>query len=158
MDTTATEQPLKVCRHCSVASRTEADTCPSCGKPYERQLWRWRWWMAIPIVVLAFAGGYYGLSELIWDDEEATTITESQAMAVPDNTTEDQLAARLGGIEPAIVRSRKAGAGKITCHYYKLDEEDAVWEFCFTADKALVTSVKVGGEGGVTPIPPGANP
>src|SRR5688572_23918531 len=66
MEGRAEEIPLKVCRHCSVASRTNSDECPSCGGSYERRSFRWRWGYVLPIVALAFAGGYFGLSELVY--------------------------------------------------------------------------------------------
>jgi hypothetical protein len=152
---TGTDLPLKVCRHCSVASRTDASSCPNCGRSYARgglslPRFEWRGWLAIPIIALAFAIGYFGLSELVWDDEEADTITQTQAEQVPDATARDELAAELGGLEPSFTRSRRADGDRLDCLYYALDEEGAAWEFCFR-DEALVTSVKVGGEGGLTP-------
>ena len=82
MESETSQLPLKVCPHCSVASRTEADVCPSCGKPYVRRPLRWRWWLVIPIVVLAFGVGYGG--RLLFDNgsDESGTITTQQARAV----------------------------------------------------------------------------
>jgi uncharacterized paraquat-inducible protein A len=59
--------PLKVCPHCSVATRTEAAECPSCGSPYARRGARrppWRWWMLVPVAVVAF-GAAYGITVLV---------------------------------------------------------------------------------------------
>src|SRR5215211_3701265 len=90
-------KPLKVCRHCSVASRTDAATCPSCGRPYERHIWPWgwRWWFAIPIVVLAFAVGYFGISKLI-EDDDPPGVTAQDAGAVEPGVTQAELEDELG--------------------------------------------------------------
>jgi hypothetical protein len=69
------EHPLKVCPHCSLASRTDSETCPNCGKSYVRgrPSLRWSWWFAIPIVAAAFLIGYFGISQLIDGDEDGIT-------------------------------------------------------------------------------------
>jgi hypothetical protein len=137
------ETPLKVCPHCSVASRTDADTCPSCGKPYARGRggWGWSWWLAIPIVAAAFLVGYFGISQL-FDDEESEGITVEQAEEVPASVTPTELADALDGESPTLEQSTAPGT---TCSYYGLsDEEDAVWEFCFR-DEKLDSSRRVPG-------------
>lgn len=55
----AEQGPLKICRHCSVASKTDADDCPACGKPYSRQF-NWKIWLAVGIVIVAFFVGFGG--------------------------------------------------------------------------------------------------
>src|SRR5918998_5118809 len=100
MDTPSQEIPLKICRHCSVASRTESETCPSCGRSYERRSFRWRWWYALPIVVLAFAGGYFGLSQLVYDDEDPAGLTLEEARALSDASPPSDLEAVVDGERP----------------------------------------------------------
>ncbi|MGH2989913.1 MAG: hypothetical protein ACRDMA_08620 [Solirubrobacterales bacterium] len=133
MEGQPTETPLKVCPHCSVASRTDADTCPSCGKPYVRGRggWGWSWWLAIPIVAAAFLVGYFGISQL-FDDEEPEGITVEQAEAVPEGVAPSGLAGELDGESPAYEQSRPGGS----CSYYPLsDQPEPVWEFCFRGEK-----------------------
>jgi hypothetical protein len=160
------ETPLKVCPHCSVASRTDADACPSCGKPYARRGLRlslpsrWHWWYAIPIVAAAFAIGYFGISQLVDDDSEpeAGAITPEQAAAVPDGVARSDLADHLDGESPALVQQR--GKQGETCEYYGITgQRDAVWEFCFEGDR-LVSSAPLGAQGASTPpgAPQGAAP
>src|ERR671922_381075 len=90
------EAPLKVCPHCSVASRTDAETCPSCGKPYARGGPRLRWssWLAIPIVAAAFLIGYFGISQLFDDEGEGITVEEAES--VPQGISQAELTDRLG--------------------------------------------------------------
>jgi hypothetical protein len=144
-------KPLKVCRHCSVASRTDAATCPSCGRPYERRIWRW--WLAIPIVVLAFGVGYFGIAKLIEDDNEAG-VSVDQASAVQTGISSAELEDELGEA-PQYERQKGEGEGALGCAYYGVSGEPAsVWEFCFRHD-ALVTSMELGGEqpAGEVPAP-----
>jgi hypothetical protein len=124
-------RPLKICPHCAVASRTDAETCPSCGKPYERRAWRW--WFVIPVAVLAFGAGYFGW-EAIRDDEESEpaglTIQEAR------NATVGDLPARvnrvLDGQRPSRVRRSSAGGNELVCRLYLVvDGEETAWEFCF---------------------------
>jgi hypothetical protein len=144
MESQSSELPLKVCRHCSVASRTDAATCPSCGKPYQRQLWRWHWWLAIPIVVVAFGVGYFGISKLIEDDNQ-TGITADDAGAVEMGISSAELEDQLGEA-PQYERQKGEGEGALSCAYYGISgEPDSVWEFCFRHDE-LVTSMQLGGE------------
>lgn len=152
MENQATELPLKVCRHCSVASRTDAETCPSCGKPYQRQLWQWRWWLAIPIVALAFAAGYFGISELI-DDDNPAGITVDEAGGVEQGISlaglEDQL-----GESPQYTREQGKGGEAISCAYYGLsDEPDGVWEFCFQDDELVTSNPLLGDQADQAPAP-----
>jgi hypothetical protein len=140
MEANATEMPLKVCRHCSVASRTDAATCPSCGRPYARR--PWRWWMAIPIVAVAFAIGYFGTSKL-FDDDDSGTITADQGAEIELGVSRGELEEQLGA---ALEVSDKNAGGSATCLYYGIAERpDSAWEFCFAED-SLVTSKAVGGK------------
>jgi hypothetical protein len=160
------EAPLKVCPHCSVASRTDADTCPSCGKPYGRrgvQLQRppgWRWWYAIPIVAAAFALGYFGIAKLIDGDDSEGYISVDQAAAVPDDVTPSELKARLDDEQPVDVRPQR-GSEDVTCSYYGITGQPrSVWEFCFEGEQ-LVSSGPLGAPGASTPpqdLPGGAPP
>jgi hypothetical protein len=132
------QPPLKVCPHCSVASRTDADTCPSCGKPYARSgpTLRWSWWLAIPIVAAAFAIGYFGISEL-FDGDDTEGVSREQAEAVPEGISPDELSERLGG------ETETVSTGGLTCASYTVtDGPDPAWLFCFQGDK-LVTSEPV---------------
>jgi hypothetical protein len=138
MEGEPTQPPLKVCPHCSVASRTDADTCPSCGKPYARSgpTLRWSWWLAIPIVAAAFAIGYFGISEL-FDGDDTEGVSREQAEAVPDGISPDELSERLGG------ETETVSTGGLTCASYTVtDGPDPAWLFCFQGDK-LVTSEPV---------------
>ena len=159
MEDQPSDLPLKVCRHCSVASRTEADECPSCGKPYARRppslRMQWSWWFAIPIVAAAFAIGYFGISKLIdGDGSDDATITVEQAGAVSPGATRDDLDDALDGEEPAFTRS-PSGKPKQTCLYYGFeDQPDGVWEFCFAdANDTLITSGPPGAGAQPAPAP-----
>jgi hypothetical protein len=128
------EPPLKVCPHCSVASRTDAEMCPSCGKPYVRSRPSLGWWIAIPVVAAAFLIGYFGISQLI--EDEPAGISQEEAGAVEAGISRPDLIERLGE-DPTVERKR---SGDQTCLYYQVtDESDAVWQFCFQGDK-LVSS------------------
>jgi hypothetical protein len=157
MEGQSPEAPLKVCPHCSVASRTDADTCPSCGQPYgrrrpQRQL-RWSWWFAIPIVAAAFAIGFFWLSNLFDGDdpdEDAAGITVEEGAAVPDGIPRAELESHLDGETPVIER-RKGRKGPMCAYYQVIDQPRQAWEFCFEDDE-LNSSALVGGGGApVTP-------
>jgi hypothetical protein len=134
------EVPLKVCPHCSVASRTDADTCPSCGKPYAPGglRLRWSWWSAIPIVAAAFAIGYFGISRLFDDDRsEPGAVTREEAQATPSKLTRPEVEERLS--EPAQVITPQ-GSGT-TCLFYAVsDESDMLWQFCFMGERQVSSS------------------
>jgi hypothetical protein len=137
MESGSQQLPLKVCRHCSVASRTESATCPSCGQPYARRSLQWRWWYAIPIVALAFAIGYFGLSELVYDDEPAT-VTEDEASAIELGSAPEEVEEALG--EPGQTSEDAAG---LSCVGYDIEgQPEGTWLFCFGQDK-LVSSAPV---------------
>ena len=145
MEPASEQLPLKVCRHCSVASRTESETCPSCGRSYSRGVLRWRWWYAIPIVAIAFAGGYFGLSQLVYDDDEPATVTEEEAGAIEPGASRTEVEDELGAPEDEFANEPKGGEGAaLTCTYYELagDSSERVWQFCFQGD-VLATSVAV---------------
>jgi hypothetical protein len=120
---------LKVCPRCSVASRTDAERCPNCGRRYQR---RWRpVALGGAIVVLAFGAGYGGRSLLSDDDgsNAPDSITPEQAASVPQGISRSALIDRLGGKSPTVVRRIPRDG---TCLFYPLtDQTDAVWEFCF---------------------------
>jgi hypothetical protein len=119
--------PLKICRHCSVASRTEAAECPACGKPYARQF-NWKVWAVLAIIVTAFFVGF-GVRKLLQGDDEgaAATITLEQEGAAPE----------LDGVDQVLPAP--------SCIYYPItDDEENIWEFCFQED-VLVSSSSVGG-------------
>lgn len=143
--------PLKVCPNCSVATRTDADTCPSCRGRYGRRRLvsrlprRWSWWFALPIVGAAFALGYFGLSTLEDEDseDEGRGITLEQGAAVPDGASRSSLANHLGGASPVLVQPQR-GEERVECAYYAISgEPDSVWEFCFERDK-LFSSAPIG--------------
>ena len=155
------ELPLKVCPPCSVASRTESDTCPSCGKSYVRGgglNLQWSWWLAIPIVGAAFAIGYFGISKLIdGGDSDDAVITAEQARAVSNGATRSELDDALDGEEPAYTDGL-AGQPKTSCLFYGIeDDPKGVWSFCFTGDK-LISSSPAGAQaqspGGAVPPAP----
>lgn len=134
------EVPLKVCPHCSVASRTDAEVCPSCGKPYARRGFelRWSWWLAIPIVAAAFAIGYFGISKLFDEDDSAPgVITREEAQSTASELTRPEVEDQLG--EPARVITPQ-GTGT-TCLFYTVsDEGDTLWQFCFMGRKQVSSS------------------
>ena len=137
METASQQLPLKVCRHCSVASRTGDEVCPNCGRSYQRSWPRWRWWYAIPIVAIAFAIGYFGISELVYDDP--ATVTEAEAQAIELGTARDDVEQQLG--EPNEVTDD----GGLSCAAYEVEgQDDADWLFCYRQEK-LVTSQSVSG-------------
>jgi hypothetical protein len=126
--------PLKVCPHCAVASRTDAEACPSCGKPYVRRLPSLgRWWLAIPIVAAAFLIGYFGLSELIEDEPEG--ITRQDATGIETGSSPSAVVGRLG--EP----EAETQLAKGPCFEYVLtDAPQPYWLFCFQEGKLVSSS------------------
>jgi hypothetical protein len=151
------EAPLKVCPHCSVASRTDSDTCPSCGNPYARRRaqwrWRWSWWYAIPIVAAAFALGFFGLSSLIDGDdldEDAAGITVEEGAAVPNGIPRAELEGHLDGERPVLER-RKGPKGPMCAYYGVIDQPSQVWEFCFREDDLISSALAGGDEATVSP-------
>jgi hypothetical protein len=153
------EAPLKVCPHCSVATRTAAEVCPSCGGSYLRgrrlPRLRWTWWLAIPIVVAAFLVGYFGISRLVdGDGADAGEITLQEAQGVSPDLSRDEVEDRLG--EPAVVDSpdrrtpsclSQAGerikADEVV-FYSVSDAGDSLWQFCFKADEQVGSSLLPG--------------
>src|SRR5918994_3494600 len=151
------EVALKVCPHCSVASRTDAETCPSCGKPYARSgpRLRWSWWLAIPIVAAAFLIGYFGISRLVDDDgSEAGAITLGEAQQVSPDLSRDEVEVRLG--EPALVDSGEGRAPSCLSPagdrveadevllYSVSDGGDSLWQFCFNDEDQVSSSLLPG--------------
>lgn len=147
MEAQPTQPPLKVCPHCSVATRTDAEACPNCGRSYVRgprlPRLRWSWWFAIPIVAAAFLVGYFGISQLIDDDESAAgAITLEQAQELPGDVSRSEVEERLG--EPAVERPQRGNPGA-TCLFYSItDQPDTLWQFCFRRDE-LVSSTPISG-------------
>jgi hypothetical protein len=138
MGTPVTDPNLKVCRHCSVASRTEAATCPSCGRPYERR-W-WRWWFAIPIVAVAFGVGYFGISNLVFDDDARTGLTLDEANALNKGGPPGELEAVLDGDEPLDERRQKKGGFDFVCRYYTvIDADNTAWEACYLSGRLEIS-------------------
>lgn len=139
MESESTQLPLKVCPHCSVASRTDADTCPSCGKPYARTR-NWRWWIAIAIIVAAFGLGYGG-RKLIQGSDESGEISFAQGKAVKTGISESELRDQVGGEDPSYEKTLPGpGDAKRTCLYYAIsDREGSLWQFC-VADGKVVTA------------------
>jgi hypothetical protein len=143
------EAPLKVCPHCSVATRTDAEVCPNCGAPYARgrrvPRLQWSWWFAIPIVAAAFLIGYFGISRLVdGDGSEGVEgeVTLQQARELPATASQAEVEATLG--EPAVERPPRESSGT-TCTFYTLsDQPDILWQFCFRRDE-LVSSAPVTG-------------
>jgi hypothetical protein len=137
MEGESTQPPLKVCRHCSVASRTDAETCPACGRPYRRTLSLW-WWAAIPIVALAFGLGY-GVTELVQDDDsDSGSISFETGRAIEIGVSRDEFDERVPE-EPLLVETRSTGNAEAECLYYAIADEQRAWEFCFQDDR-LATS------------------
>ncbi len=136
MEGESAQPPLKVCPHCAVATRTDAATCPSCGKPYARQR-RWGVWVAVAIIVAAFGLGYGGRKLIQGDDSAGITFAEGKA--VKTGISESELRDRVGE-DPELTKNRGQGAAKQTCLYYSIsDREGSLWQFCFV-DGKLVTA------------------
>jgi hypothetical protein len=131
VDAEPDQAPLKICRHCSVGSRTDADRCPSCGRPYQRRVWRW--WFAVPIVALAFGIGYFGSQEIRGDDEaQPSGLTIEEAQNVPSGATAARVDGVLDGQRPDRVKRSSGGGNQLVCRLYLIvDEARTGWEFCF---------------------------
>jgi hypothetical protein len=125
------QPPLKICPHCSVGSRTDADACPHCGKQYQRSVWRW--WLAIPIAVVAFGAGFFGWQAIRDDDEpEPAGLTIQEARNVTGGALPARVNHVLDGQRPDRVRRSSAGGSELVCRLYLVvDEERTAWEFCF---------------------------
>ena len=138
MEAARDEAPLKVCPHCSVATRTDADVCPSCGGSYVRgrrlPRLRWSWWLAIPIVAAAFGIGYFGISRLIDDDEvESGVITLEEAQQIAPSLPRAEVQERLG--EPAQEIARDS---RTSCVFYSVaDQGNTLWQFCFRGERQV---------------------
>ena len=134
----AHEAPLKVCPHCSVATRTDADVCPSCGESYVgggRPRLRWSWWLAVPIVAAAFLIGYFGISQLIDDDDDPTgVITLEQGQGTAPNLSRAEVIERLG--DP--VQEIAPKGPRTSCVFYSVGEQgDTLWQFCFMGERQV---------------------
>ena len=159
MDARREQDPLKVCPHSSVATRTTADRCPNCGGSYVRERrvprLRWSWWLAIPIVAAAFLVGYFGISRLVDDDgSEAGAITLGEAQQVSPDLSRDEVEVRLG--EPALVDSGEGRAPSClspagdrveadeVLFYSVSDAGDSLWQFCFNDEDQVSSSLLPG--------------
>jgi hypothetical protein len=142
----AHEAPLKVCPHCSVATRTDADACPSCGGSYARgggmPRLGWSWWFAIPIVAAAFLIGYFGISQLVdGDDDESGVITLEQGQAVQPDVSRAEVVDRLG--EPA--QEIEPAGPRTSCVFYSVGESgDTLWQFCFRGERQVSSAPVTG--------------
>jgi len=140
------DAPLKICRHCSVASRTESEDCPACGRPYAREI-NWKIPGAIAIIIVAFFIGFFG--RMVLDDGgdgDSDAITVEQASSIEIGSTEAEVVDMLAaepldrGNAPLTDADEAAAAAVDRCVYYSLvDTEDAVWEFCFAQDSLLIS-------------------
>jgi hypothetical protein len=145
----ANQPHLKVCRYCSVQSRTASDNCPSCGKPYTRQSML-RPLLVVAALMLALALGY-GLTSLIISDDGGGgqvdqrqppgVIRFEQGDAIPVGTPRGTVLERLGRPLP--------GRGEPGCVYYAIsDQPESVWRFCFRDGRvASLATVATGGAG-----------
>jgi hypothetical protein len=126
------EHPLKVCPHCSVASRTDSETCPNCGKSYVRgrPSLRWSWWFAIPIVAAAFLIGYFGISQLIDGNEDGITVGEASSIEL-GSVSPGKLTERLGEPESETT----IGRDRVCLDYVVTGGPDPGWLFCFRGDQ-----------------------
>lgn len=130
MSTEPAQPSLRACPHCAVVSRTDAETCPSCGKPYRRRAWRW--WFLIPIAVLAFAAGYFGWEAIRGDEEEPEGLTIQEARNVTEGVSPATVARVLDGQRPGRTRRTSGGGSELVCRVYLVvDQERTAWEFCF---------------------------
>jgi hypothetical protein len=156
MDPEPKGAPLKVCRHCSVASHTAAESCPACGKPYRRRPpLPPRWLAAVLIVALAFGIGY-GVRKLAQGDTgggggggggSATSpaavaarigIPRAAARAVPTGTALPQVVARFPGKRYVTARDPRT---RLPCVVYLLaDQPGTAWQFCFQKGKLSLSS------------------
>jgi hypothetical protein len=86
--------------------------------------------MAIPIVALAFAVGFFG-RKVLTDDEDPSTITRQEGEAIELGSSSDELESTLGE-PPRFTQSRGKGEAELDCSYYAIEgEANATWEFCF---------------------------
>jgi hypothetical protein len=103
---------------------------------------RWRWWMAVPIVIAAFAIGF-GVTKIANSGDSGQTqpapprgIPFAQAHLVPLGITEAQLDNRVG-VPPALIRHRSTDPPQ-TCRYYPLSDQAGRYVFCFAKGKLVV--------------------
>lgn len=98
---------LRLCRHCSTESKTQASRCPVCGTPYVHEPW-WRrpWLWASAAVAVLVAGMIVGV--LLWNNHQ-TQVAEEQRIAA-----EQDAAAREAAQQEAAARAaREAAAAAI---------------------------------------------
>lgn len=164
MDAEPDAQPLKVCPHCAVASKTEAEACPSCGKPYGRRRRRLPsitaavsriplpgWAVAILIIVLAFGIGF-GVRLLVDGGDSSTDspaaqlqragIPYAKANKVSGTITPRQVIARFPG-KPFDIQLKPKD--NLTCYLYLLaDRPGTGFQFCFRKGKLQSTGTVAG--------------
>jgi hypothetical protein len=125
--------PLRICPRCAAATRTDGETCPNCGRRYQR---RYRLGaLGVVIVALAFAAGFGGRELLAGDGSGSDSISAQQASSVTLGVSRDQLNQRLGDAEP-ITTEPTANGG--TCLAYRSsDAAGHTWVFCLRDDKLV---------------------
>jgi hypothetical protein len=130
--------PLRICPRCAAATRTDAATCPECGRRYRRRYWLVA--LGAVIVALAFAAGF-GISVLLGsDDSGSDSISAEQASTVTLGISRDQLNQRLDDAEP--VTTEPAAGGATCLAYPSNDGSGHTWVFCLRNDK-LVTKREI---------------
>jgi len=133
MESHSAELPLRVCPRCAVATRTDSETCPNCGRRYRR---RYRLaGLAVLVVVLAFGVGFGVRALLSDDDSNSNSISSQQANAVGGGSSRQRLDAIVGDAEPISVRPFIGGGSCIT--YASSDSTHRAWLFCFQKDELV---------------------
>jgi hypothetical protein len=124
--------PLRICPRCAVATRTDAATCPNCGRRYRRRYWLGA--LGVVIVALAFAAGFGG-RELFDGDSGSDSISANQANSVTLGISRDQLNQRLDDAEPIGTEPAIRGA---TCLAYRSSNPPGhTWVFCLRDNKLV---------------------
>jgi hypothetical protein len=101
------------------------------AEPERRRLWRW--WLLVPVAMLAFGAGYFGWEALDDDEEsEPAGLTIREARNVTPGVLPAKVARVLDGQRPSRVKRSSAGGNELICRVYLImDEEGTAWEFCF---------------------------
>lgn len=112
--------PTKVCRHCGAQAETMSNSCPNCGKGYERNTGLIVGIVLSAIALLLFFGGcailIASLVEKADEIDPSSSITREEFDAVPLGSTRAQVVESLG--RPFEVESAVRGAGPVTCLLY----------------------------------------
>jgi hypothetical protein len=139
MESQSTQPTLKVCPRCATATRTEAETCPSCGRRYRRRYWIGA--LGVVVVALAFAGGLAGRELLNGGDSGGDSITNGQGNSVATDSSREQLDQRLDHAEPSSTEHVSKGGTCVT--YPSKETPSQSWVFCFRNDQ-LYAKYQVG--------------